>query len=89
MGRSVKYDCCPRRKEKAHAHEPVHARPTWPNLAHQRLDEAVFAAHGWKSDLTDEEILEKVLSLNLERAKRYCHYEDRTTVSNAAISHYG
>ena len=38
----------------------------WP----QRLDEAVFAAYGWTGDLSDEEILEKLLSLNLERAKR-------------------
>lgn len=36
---------------------------------HKKLDEAVFAAYGWKSDLTDEEILEKLLSLNLERGK--------------------
>ena len=42
------------------------ARPTWLDLAHKRLDEAVFAAYGWKSDLSDEEILEKLLSLNLE-----------------------
>jgi hypothetical protein len=34
-----------------------------------RPDEAVFAAYGWNSDLGDEEILEKLLSLNLERAK--------------------
>lgn len=33
------------------------------------LDQAVFAAYGWKSDLSDEEILEKLLALNLERAK--------------------
>ncbi len=44
-------------------------RPTWLDLAHKRLDEAVFAAYGWKSDLTDEEILERLLSLNLERSK--------------------
>ena len=31
--------------------------------------EAVFAAYGWKSALTDEEILEKLLALNLERSK--------------------
>jgi len=43
-------------------------RPTWLDLAHKRLDEAVFAAYGWKSGLGDEEILEKLLSLNLERA---------------------
>jgi type II restriction/modification system DNA methylase subunit YeeA len=45
------------------------ARPTWLDLAHKRLDEAVFAAYGWKSDLGDEEILEKLLALNLERNK--------------------
>jgi type II restriction/modification system DNA methylase subunit YeeA len=45
------------------------ARPTWLDLAHKRLDEAVFAAYRWQPDLSDEEILEKLLSLNLERAK--------------------
>ncbi|MFT3893323.1 MAG: hypothetical protein QM730_16980 [Anaerolineales bacterium] len=44
-------------------------RPTWLDLAHKRLDEAVFAAYGWKPGLTDEEILEKLLALNLERSK--------------------
>jgi hypothetical protein len=43
--------------------------PTWLDLAHKRLDEAVFTAYGWKSDLSDEEILEKLLALNLERSK--------------------
>jgi hypothetical protein len=46
------------------------ARPTWLDLAHKRLDEAVFAAYGWKSDMSDEEILGKLLALNLERAKK-------------------
>jgi hypothetical protein len=35
----------------------------------KKLDEAVFAAYGWKSDLSDEEILERLLALNLERSK--------------------
>jgi hypothetical protein len=35
----------------------------------QQLAEAVFAAYGWKSALNDEENLEKLLALNLERAK--------------------
>jgi len=30
---------------------------------------AVFAAYAWSSDLSDEEILERLLALNLERAK--------------------
>jgi hypothetical protein len=45
-------------------------RPTWLDLAHKRLDEAVFAAYGWTSTLSDEEILEKLLALNLERSKK-------------------
>jgi len=45
------------------------AFPTWLDLAHKRLDATVFAADGWKSDLSDDEILEKLLSLNLERGK--------------------
>ena len=46
---------------------PYNARPTWLDLAHKKLDEAVFAAHGWPCDLFDEEILERLLTLNLER----------------------
>ena len=37
--------------------------------ADKRLDESVFAAYGWKSDLSDGEILEKLLALNLERSR--------------------
>jgi hypothetical protein len=43
--------------------------PQWLDLAHKRLDESVFAAYGWSSDLSDDEILERLLSLNSERAK--------------------
>jgi len=43
-------------------------RPTWLDLVHSNLDEAVFAAYGWSSDLTDDQILERLLDLNLERA---------------------
>ena len=43
-------------------------RPTWLDLAHRKLDEAVFAGYGWPSDLTDDQILEKLLTLNLELA---------------------
>jgi hypothetical protein len=43
-------------------------RPTWLDLAHKRLDEAVFAAYGWDPGISDEEILERLLALNLERA---------------------
>ncbi len=43
-------------------------RPTWLDLAHRRLDEAVFAAYGWKADISDDDLLAKLLALNLERA---------------------
>jgi hypothetical protein len=36
---------------------------------HERLDEAVFEAYGWPKDLSDEEILERLVALNHERAK--------------------
>jgi len=43
-------------------------RPGWLDLAHKKLDQAVFAAYGWDSGMTDDQILEKLLALNLERA---------------------
>ena len=43
-------------------------RPTWLDLAHRQLDDAVFAAYGWPPDLTDDQILERLLALNLECA---------------------
>lgn len=43
-------------------------RPAWLQNAHRKLDGAVFAAYGWPADLSDEQILERLLALNLERA---------------------
>jgi type II restriction/modification system DNA methylase subunit YeeA len=43
-------------------------RPTWLDNLHRKLDEAVFAAYGWPSNLTDAEILERLLALNHQRA---------------------
>ena len=45
------------------------ARPTWVELAYKKLDKAIFAACGGPRDLTNEEILEGLLALNLERAE--------------------
>jgi type II restriction/modification system DNA methylase subunit YeeA len=42
-------------------------RPTWLDLAHKKLDEAVFAAYGWPSSIADDEILARLLALNLGR----------------------
>jgi hypothetical protein len=55
---------------------------TWLDLAHRRLDEAVLDAYGWPHDpsaapallgrsgqaLSDEDILARLLALNLERS---------------------
>jgi type II restriction/modification system DNA methylase subunit YeeA len=43
-------------------------RPDWLDQAHKKLDAAVFDAYGWPHDLSDEEILARLLALNLERA---------------------
>jgi len=43
-------------------------RPQWLEDAHQALDKAVLAAYGWPEDLSDADILERLLALNRERA---------------------
>jgi hypothetical protein len=43
-------------------------RPAWLAHAHRRLDEAVSAAYGLPADLPDDEILARLLALNLERS---------------------
>ena len=45
-------------------------RPAWLDLAHKKLDEAVFAAYGWDPGISDDDLLAKLLALNLERARR-------------------
>jgi hypothetical protein len=45
--------------------------PAWLDAAHKDLDAAVAAAYGWTdytADMPDEEILKRLLALNLERA---------------------
>ncbi len=55
-------------------------RPTWLDMAHRQLDAAVAAAYGWTDyapteaplggtpEMADDEILRRLLALNLERA---------------------
>jgi hypothetical protein len=40
------------------------------NYIHTTLDHAVMDAYGWPHNLSDEQILEKLLGLNLERGER-------------------
>jgi hypothetical protein len=42
--------------------------PDWLRMAHRDLDAAVADAYGWPADLADEEMLRRLLALNLERA---------------------
>ena len=49
------------------------ARPAWLDNAHKTLDAAVAAAYGWNDytpAMPDEEILKRLLSLNLERSAK-------------------
>jgi type II restriction/modification system DNA methylase subunit YeeA len=43
-------------------------RPAWLNHAHRDLDEAVAQAYGWEVDMSDDEVLTRLLALNIERA---------------------
>jgi hypothetical protein len=46
-------------------------RPTWLAQAHEALDLAVAAAYGWSdynAAMPDDEILRRLLALNLERS---------------------
>ena len=42
-------------------------RHTWLVNVHERLEAAVADAYGWDADLSDEQVLERLLALNLER----------------------
>jgi len=47
-------------------------RPAWLAMAHEALDAAVAAAYGWTDytpQMSDDEILARLLALNLQRAK--------------------
>lgn len=46
-------------------------RPTWLVQAHDRLDRAVLAAYEWDTTLSDGDIIERLLALNLERSPSY------------------
>lgn len=42
-------------------------RPTWLANAHRQLDDAVLDAYGWDREIKDDDLLAKLLTLNLSR----------------------
>lgn len=42
--------------------------PAWLKNAHAKLDQAVVLAYGWPIDISDEDIVTKLLALNLARS---------------------
>lgn len=59
---------CAREVKKRTLTNLYNQRPAWLDLAHQKLD-AVFAAYGWQTTLTDDELLARLLELNLAQSK--------------------
>jgi hypothetical protein len=66
-------------------------RPAWLAHAHAKLDAAVATAYSFDVDLTDEQILEKLLALNTERAndevKSAAKQRNRKKTSRAKSEH--
>jgi hypothetical protein len=58
---------CAKRLKKRTLTNLYNERPTWLDLAHRQLDAAVFAAYGWDAGMSDDELLAKLLELNLRR----------------------
>ena len=56
---------------------------------HERLDTLVLEAYGWLQPLTDEQILEKLVALNHERAAEERHGHVRWLRPDYQISRYG
>ena len=54
-------------------------RPTWLEMAHNTLDEAVCISYGWTPDAPTDEILARLLSLNLEREPTNSTSNDKET----------
>jgi type II restriction/modification system DNA methylase subunit YeeA len=61
-------DDCARKLAKRTLTNLYNERPAWLANAHAKLDAAVAQAYGFPVDLTDEQILERLLALNQQRA---------------------
>jgi hypothetical protein len=81
-------ECAARLKKRALTNL-YNERPAWLDLAHKKLDAAVAAAYGWPADLSNDQILERLLALNLERAaeERQASKTKTTRVSREKHDH--
>jgi hypothetical protein len=61
-------DECAKKLAKRTLTNLYNERPAWLANAHAKLDAAVAAAYGFPVDLTDEQILERLLALNQQSA---------------------
>jgi type II restriction/modification system DNA methylase subunit YeeA len=61
-------DDCAKKLAKRTLTNLYNERPAWLRNAHAKLDAAVAAAYGIDLNLTDDQILENLLALNIERA---------------------
>jgi hypothetical protein len=64
-------------------------RPSWLDLAHRKLDGAVFEAYGWDPSLTDDQVLSRLLALNLERASAEMSTKAPAPIGELADTHGG
>jgi hypothetical protein len=64
----AKDEDCEKKLKKRTLTNLYNERPTWLDLAHKKLDAAVFAAYGWDPTISDDKLLAKLLELNLARA---------------------
>jgi hypothetical protein len=70
---------CAAKLEKRTLTNLYNERPGWLVSAHAKLDAAVAAAYGWPADLSDDDILSRLLALNLTRAA-----DEQATVTKPA-----
>lgn len=61
-----KDEACVKKLKKRTLTNLYNERPAWLGNLHDTLDAAVAAAYGWPADLSEEEVLERLLALNLE-----------------------
>lgn len=62
-------ECAARLKDRTLT-KLYNARPAWLAACHAKLDAAVCAAYGWPADLSEEQILERLLELNQRQSQK-------------------